>query len=662
VYATFHRRLDVAAIYETRRLLDQCLALESGFARAHVLYSATRTSAWALKLDDDYLNPSALEDAVHWAERAVQHDPNLPQAHVQLGYALCFRGMVETALTHMERAISLNPSFTDWRISCVLATVGQAERAAKIANAHLRADPFALPIARGYLGFAYLMLRRCSDAVGPLREFVSQSPNHSGGRIWLTAAYAHLGQLDDARAQAAQLLRIDPSLAATKSFRKLETFRRPEDDAFVTEGLRKAGLDVAPIHAADTARASATALPLPDSPSIAVLPFANMSSDSEHDYLVDGIVDDIITALSHFRWLFVIARNSSFTYKGRAVEVKQVARELGVRYVLEGSVRKEGHRVRIATQLIDASTGGHISAQRFDGELKDIFDLQEKVAASVAGAIAPQLERSEMERARRKPTDNLDAHGYFMRASASMYRWTGEGNDEGIRLLRKAIELDPTFASAYGLATHHYCFRKSYGPWGADREQAVAETATLARRAIEFGKDDAFALCWAAYSLAYVVGELDDGAAFIDRALALNPNLARAWHHSGWIRIWLGKPDVAIEHLSRAMRLSPLDPAFHAMQAATASGHFFAGRHDEASSWAESALREQPNNLDVIGLLAMSDALAGRLEKARGGMARLVQKSPDRRLCNIADRMPSYRRPEDSAKVIRAARLAGLPE
>jgi TolB-like protein len=414
--------------------------------------------------------------------------------------------------------------------------------------------------------------------------------------------------------------------------------------------------------AVTTERVPTPNLPLPDRPSIAVLPFANLSGDPEHEYFIDGIVDEIITSLSHFRSLFVIARTSTFTYKSRAVDVKQVARELGVRYVLEGSARKADSRVRVVAQLIDATTGSHISAERFDSELKDIFAVQEKMAASVAGAIAPRLEHSEIERVRRKPTENLDAYDYFMRALASTYQWTIEGNEEALRLLQNATALDPYFAAAYALATHCHCFRKSYGPWETDSEQAIAETARLARRAVELGKDNAFALCWAGYSLAYVVRELDDGAAFIDRALELNPNLARAWNHSGWIRIWLGEPEIAIEHLAKAMRLSPLDPAFHGMQAATASAHFFAGRYNDASSWAEKTLREQPNNLDVIGLLAMSDAFAGRLEKAHQGMARLVQLSPGRRLSNIRDRMPPYRRPEDQAKVLEGARRAGLPE
>jgi adenylate cyclase len=414
-------------------------------------------------------------------------------------------------------------------------------------------------------------------------------------------------------------------------------------------------------HSALTERLSASPL-IPDRPSIAVLPFQNMSGDPDQEYFADGMVEEITTALSRFHWLFVIARTSTFTYKGRTIDVKQVSRQLGVRYVLEGSVRRSGNRVRIAGQLIDASTGAHLWADRFEGSLENIFELQDQVASGVVGAIDPKLLAAEMARVRCKAPADLNAYDGFLRASDQIYRWTIESHEEALRLLYQTIELDPNFAAAYGLATHCYCFRKSYGPWDLGQEFSIAETRRLARRAVELGKDDALALCFAGYALAYVVRELEDGASFIDRALALNPNLARAWNFSGWIRIWLGHPEIAIEHLALAMRLSPLDPAFHAMQAATASAHFFAGRYDEAASWAQRALREQPNNLDVIGLLAMSDALAGRLEKARAGMTRLVQLSPGRCLSNIADRMPPYRRPEDRAKVLEAARKAGLPE
>jgi TolB-like protein/class 3 adenylate cyclase/Tfp pilus assembly protein PilF len=361
--------------------------------------------------------------------------------------------------------------------------------------------------------------------------------------------------------------------------------------------------------------AAKTAPPLPDKPSIAVLPFENLSGDPEQEYFADGIVEEIITALSRFHGLFVIARNSSFTYKGRAVDVKQVGRELGVRYVLEGSVRKAGNRVRITGQLIDTSTGAHLWADRFDGGLEDIFDLQDQVTANVVGAIAPKLEKAEIERAKRKPTENLDAYDYLLRGMAIIHQWNRETNNESLRLFYRAIELDPDFASAYGMAARCYLIRKGSG-WMIDRAQETAEAVRLARRAAELGWDDAVALCGAGLPLAWGGGELDDGAALIDRALQLNPNLAMAWLFSGWVKVWLGEPEVAIEHLARAMRLSPNDPNVFNMQAATALAHLFAGRYAEASSWAEAAAREKPNHLIATSVVAASGALAGRLSEA----------------------------------------------
>ena len=404
------------------------------------------------------------------------------------------------------------------------------------------------------------------------------------------------------------------------------------------------------------------ALALPDKPSIAVLPFQNMSGDPEQEYFADGVVDEIITALSHIRWLFVIARNSSFTYKGRAVDVKQVGRELGVRYVLEGSVRKAPNRVRITGQLVDAATGVHLWADRFDGALEDIFELQDQVTASIVGAIGPKVEQVEIERARRKPTESLDAYDHYLHGLASIYQFTSrESTDEALRLFYRAIDLDPGFAPAYALTTWCYVQRK-VNNWMTDRAHEVAETARLARRAVTLGKDDAVACCYAGGGLAFVVHDLDTGRAFIDRALVLNPNLAVAWLFSGWARIWLGEPDLAIEHVVRAMRLSPLDPRISAMQAATAYAHFYAGRYDEASLWAARALREFPDVYHALRISAASHALGGRLEQAQKALARLRQLVPAERVSNLRELMGPYRRPEDFAKLEDGLRKAGLPE
>jgi tetratricopeptide (TPR) repeat protein len=342
------------------------------------------------------------------------------------------------------------------------------------------------------------------------------------------------------------------------------------------------------------------------------------------------------------------------------VDVKMVGRELGVRYVLEGSVRKAGNRVRITGQLINAMTGAHLWAERFDGELANIFDLQDQVTASVVGAISPKLEQAEIERAKRKPTDSLDAYDYFLRGMAAFYQLTKAGNQDALALFSRAIELDPHFASAYGMAARCYLQRKGFG-WVADREREMAETERLARRAADLGRDDAAALANAGMALVVVVGELDDGAALIDKSLALNPNLAWAWHVSALTRAWLGEPEQAIEHAARAIRLSPQDPQIFAMKTATAFGHFISGRYDQALSWAETSVREQPNFFVGTCVAAASAALAGRLPEAEKAMAQLRRLNPALCASNLRDLVP-IRRQEDFDRWVGGLRRAGLPE
>ena len=395
-------------------------------------------------------------------------------------------------------------------------------------------------------------------------------------------------------------------------------------------------------------------------PSIAVLPFVNMSGDPEQEYFADGIVEEIITALSHMRWLAVIARNSSFTYKGRNVDVKQVGRELGVRYVLEGSVRKSGNRLRITGQLIDASTGTHLWADRFDGEIKDIFDLQDQVTTRVVGAIAPKLEQVEIERAKRKPTESLDAYDHYLRGMANLHQWTKESSDEALRLFYRAIELDAGFASAYGMAAWCFVLRKGNG-WMGDRAQEIAEAARLARQAVDLGADDATALSGAGYALVFVAHDLDNGPAILDRALELNPNLAGALISSGWTKAFLGEPDIAIKRVTDAMRLSPLDPMSFRTLGAVAFAHFIAGRYDEASLWAEKALQERANYLPAIRDLAAANALAGRDSEARAAIESLRKIAPAMRVSTVKEWLP-FRRPDDLARLEDGLRKAGLPE
>ncbi|MDZ3992448.1 winged helix-turn-helix domain-containing tetratricopeptide repeat protein [Pseudomonas sp. Teo4] len=401
-------------------------------------------------------------------------------------------------------------------------------------------------------------------------------------------------------------------------------------------------------------------LALPDKPSITVLPFQNLSGDPEQDYFADGMVEDIIAALSRIRWLFVIARNSSFTFKGQRIDVQQVGQTLGVRYVLEGSVRKAGKRVRITGQLIDATTGEHLWAERFEGQLDDLFELQDQVAESVVGAIAPQLERAEIERAKRKPTDSLCAYDYYLRGTAKLHNGTREAIAQALPLFYQAIELDPEFASAYGMAAWCYFWRKLNG-WMDDRDQEIAEGARLARLAVELGRDDAVALTRGGHALGHLAGDLDGGIALLDRARLLNPNLAPAWYLGGILRALRGETQTAIDNLKHAARLSPLDPEMFRMQVGMALAHFFAGRLDEAIEWAEKALGNLPSLLAAVALLAASHALSGRMDNAHQAMQRLRALDPELRLSALRQWLPIYR-DEDLARLAEGLRLAGLPE
>src|SRR5215510_11559663 len=322
--------------------------------------------------------------------------------------------------------------------------------------------------------------------------------------------------------------------------------------------LRRIAGEGEPRRASDAVGEGKQALPLPDKPSLAVLPFQNMTGDAEQEYFVDGMVEEITTAIARLPWLFVIARNSAFTYKGKPVDVKQVAQQLGVRYVLEGSVRKAGNRVRITGQLVDTTTGAHIWADRFDGTLDDIFELQDQVASSVAGAIEPKLRQSEIERASRKPTANLTAYDLYLRALAQSYRYTEEGFTEAVVLARQALAIDPSYAPAAALVGRCRGQQRMQG-WGALSADDIAEACRLARQALEAERDDAETIWQAAWTLFFLAGEAAMAAA-LDRALALNPNAAHAWLRRGHMHALRSQPEAAIEAIERARRLSPCDP------------------------------------------------------------------------------------------------------
>ena len=360
--------------------------------------------------------------------------------------------------------------------------------------------------------------------------------------------------------------------------------------------VRLGGQGTATAQPAPHAR-QALALALPEKPSIAVLPFQNMSGDAEQDYFADGMVEEIITALSRFKSLFVIARNSSFTYKGKAVDVKQVGRELGVRYVLEGSVRKAGTRLRITGQLIEAATGAHLWADKFEGELRDVFDLQDNVATSVVGAIAPRLIAADAELARRKPPESWDSYDCYLRGNALFAQRNPEATDKALALLRKAISLNPEFALAHSRAAACLLMRPEHGGRSLTAEER-SEALQLTSRALELAEDNEWVLGWAAIIFVVLSGEVERGADLIDRALAINPNFSYAWNGRGWISVIVGDGARALDSFDHAIRLNPTDDwaAVTSMQGKM-SALWVMDRFSEALELADRVLARRPNDL-----------------------------------------------------------------
>jgi adenylate cyclase len=408
-----------------------------------------------------------------------------------------------------------------------------------------------------------------------------------------------------------------------------------------------------------------TALPLPDKPSIAVLPFQNMSGDPEQEYFADGIVEDIIIALSRFKSLFVIARNSSFAYKGKSPDIRQVGRELGVRYVLEGSVRKGGNRLRITGQLIDSQTGTHLWADRFDGALEDVFELQDRVTGNVVGVIAPRLERAEIERARGKASNNLQAYDLLLRAQSVIRSWRKEDLEQAQRLLRHAKEIDPNDARVLAHLARCCWFYVSQGNCHRDHP-LVADMIEMARRAVALDGADSEIAALAAHAIGLPGRDLEGGIALGEKAIALNANNAEAWRITGALYGYRGDIEKAVEGQQRAERLNPLDIGSTG-QLGYANAYFGVGAHEKVIEWTERILRDWPNAASALRYRAASLALAGNIEEARQVVARILEQTPDYTLARVRrhhefDMGRPFKKPGVTESLYHGLQLAGLPE
>jgi TolB-like protein len=406
-----------------------------------------------------------------------------------------------------------------------------------------------------------------------------------------------------------------------------------------------------------------TALALPDRPSIAVLPFENMSGDAEQEYFASGMAEEIITALSRCGWLFVIARNSSFTYKGKAVDVRQVGRELGVRYVLEGSVRRAGSRIRFGAQLAEATNGAHIWADRFDGDMSDVFELQDRITESVVAAIAPKVQFAEFARLKQKPVSSLDAYDLYLRALQLDYESTEESLDDAIRCLDRAVSLDPAFAPAMALASFCYAER-AFQAWAKDFAAENAEALRLANRAVALDPQNAEVLWMSAYPIAFLGADLGRGKELFDRSLAINPNSPMALTMSCWAETNMGNTVLSMERLARARRLSPRDPHEWMMSMTTGMVHMWAHEFPESVAWLERAIRQNPRALPALRCLIVGLVYTNEKERAAEVAREALRIDPRFTVSSWRrQRAPVYR--HDSPRlqfILDALRAAGVPE
>lgn len=396
--------------------------------------------------------------------------------------------------------------------------------------------------------------------------------------------------------------------------------------------------------------------PLPEKPSLAVLPFTNMSNDVEQEYFADGVVEDIITALSRTGWLFVIARNSSFSYKGSSPTTHQVGRELGVRYVLEGSIRRSGGRVRINAQLVEAASGGHIWAERFDGQLVDIFELQDRITESVVGAIEPSVRRAEIARARAKPTGNLDAYDLYLRAMHQCYAMTKESMTAAVAFLRQALDIDPEYASARGFLAFVYCVRDALGHSElGDREAATI----LAREALAADDANPATLRAAGHALCHFGADYAGAFAALNRALSLHPSSVHVLLSLGMLNCWVGDPEAAIDYMQRAMRISPRDHELGHMLAGVGAALLRCNRNEEAVAVSYQTVGEMPNFMPGHRNLIHALVRLGREDEARAAAARLLATNP---LFRIAHMTRPFRDRNFVEDYLAAMRSVGLPE
>ena len=616
-YQLFTREANATA----RLMFKKAIELEPDFAPALAGLGFTYYEEWASQWSQD---PQSLERAFELGKKARAIDELQVAAYVLLSHVYLWRKQHEQAITELERAIVLNPNDADLYadLAETLIWVGRPAKALELVRKAMRLNPYPPVNYLVTLGFAYASTGQYEEAIAAEKRALTLNPDHLGSHMILAAIYGELDREEEARSHVTEALRISPHLTL-EVWRERLPFKDQAKFESYADAWRKAGLPEHP------------PLPLPENPSIAVLPFTNMSGDPDQEYFSDGMTEDLITDLSKISGLFVIARNSVFAYKGKSVKIEQVGRDLGVRYILEGSVRKSGDKVRINAQLVDSETGGHVWAERYDGDLKDIFALQDEVIKKIVTALVVKLTDDEQERLVRKGTDSLEAYDCTLRGDEYFFRLTKDANVQAQKMYRKAIALDPNYAPAHLGLGWTYWMGWSFG-WSQD-PQSLKRAFELGQKAISL--DDSLFKAHALLGKVYLWKKQHDQAiAELEKTITLNTNYADGLAGLGEILYFAGRPEEAIGLIKKAMRLNPKYPVWYLLNLGHA--YFLAGHYQEAIAALKRVLTRNPSFWPAHVYLAASYFELGHVEEAQARAAEILKINPNFSLEAAGQRLP----------------------
>jgi adenylate cyclase len=626
---------------QARKLAEEAIALDPEYPRPYALLGAISHVDVFLGLSKS--PRKSLQQAVELHQKALAIDESHPHANSALAMVYAMQRQHEKSLAQAERAVALNPNMPHPNVMLggALFRLGRYEEAIQYGEKAIRLDPKGLDFYFIHLGIAYCFAGRYEEAIAAVKKAIERAPNSALWHLDLAAIYSMAGREEEARAAAAEVLRLDPKFSL-EHYGKANNWRKAEKEPWF-EALRKAGMPEKP------------PLPLPDKPSIAVLPFVNMSGDPKQEYFSDGLTENVITGLSKTPKLFVIARNSTSTYKGKPTKVQKVGRELGVRYVLEGSVQKSVDRVRITAQLVDAKSGNHIWAERYDRDLRDIFAVQDDITMKVITELRVKLTAGEQARLRAKGTENLQAYLKYLKAREYFHRFNPEDNTRALKILKEVIAMDPRYPSPYVTLAYTHLMDASYRP-SESPKQSFGNAMKLAQKALAMDQNDPEA--HRLLGFIYMVARQHDKAiAEGEKTLKLDPNSADGHVRLGQILNVAGKPEEAITSMKRGIRLNPFPPNWYLHSLASAYRN--AGRYEEAIRAGKKAIEIEPKDLHARLHIAASYSLLDRLEEASAAAKEILQINSKFSLVHYAKILP-YKNQEDTERFIAALRKAGL--